>query len=62
VSKLGEDSDKFYFYFLKMYLAALVAACGLMWNLPGPGIEPMSPALQGGFFTTDPPGKSDVLL
>ena len=26
-------------------------------NLPGPGIEPMSPALAGGFFTTEPPGK-----
>ena len=28
-----------------------------MWYLPGPGIEPMSPALAGGFFTTEPPGK-----
>ena len=28
-----------------------------MWNLPGPGIEPMSPALAGGFLTTEPPGK-----
>ena len=28
------------------------------WNLPGPGIEPMSPALAGGFLTTVPPGKS----
>ena len=26
-------------------------------NLPDPGIEPTSPALVGGFFTTDPPGK-----
>ena len=24
--------------------------------LPDPGIESMSPALAGGFFTTDPPG------
>ena len=30
--------------------------CG-MWDLPGPGIEPMSPALVGGFLTTAPPGK-----
>ena len=29
-----------------------------MWNLPGPGLEPMSPALVGGFLTTAPPGKS----
>ena len=28
-----------------------------MWDLPGSGIEPMSPALAGGFFTTGPPGK-----
>ena len=29
-----------------------------MWELPGPGIEPVSPALAGGcFFTTEPPGK-----
>ena len=30
--------------------------CG-MWDLPGPGLEPMSPALAGGFLTTVPPGK-----
>ena len=28
-----------------------------MWDLPGPGLEPMSPALAGGFLTTAPPGK-----
>ena len=28
-----------------------------MWDLPGPGIEPVSPALAGGFLTTVPPGK-----
>ena len=26
-------------------------------DLPDPGIEPMSPALEGGFFTTEPPGR-----
>ena len=26
-------------------------------DLPDPGIEPMSPALVGKFFTTEPPGK-----
>ena len=30
----------------------------IMWDRPGPGIEPMSPALQGRFLTTGPPGKS----
>ena len=29
-----------------------------MWALPGPGLEPVSPALAGGFLTTAPPGKS----
>ena len=32
--------------------------CGL-WDLPGPGIEPMSPALAGGFLTIGPPRISD---
>ena len=27
------------------------------WDLPGPGLEPMSPALAGEFPTTAPPGK-----
>ena len=27
-------------------------------DLPDPGIEPMSPALAGEFFTTEPAGKS----
>ena len=26
-------------------------------DLPNTGIEPVSPALGGGFFTTEPPGK-----
>jgi len=26
-------------------------------DLPDPGIEPVSPALADGFFTTEPPGK-----
>jgi len=29
--------------------------CG-MWDLPGPE-KTVSPALAGGFFTTEPPGK-----
>ena len=32
-----------------------------MWDLPGPGIEPVSPALAGRFLTTVPPGKSQDL-
>ena len=35
-----------------------------MWDLRGPGLEPMSPALAAGFLTTVPPGKykTDQLL
>ena len=29
-----------------------------MWKLPGPGIEPMSPALAGEFLTTGPRDES----
>ena len=29
-----------------------------MWDLPGARIEPMTPALAGGFVTAGPPGKS----
>jgi len=28
-----------------------------MWDLPIAGVTPASPALEGGFFTTEPPGK-----
>ena len=28
-----------------------------MWDLPRPGLEPVSPALAGTFSTTAPPGK-----
>ena len=29
------------------------------WDLPRPGLEPVSPALAGRFSTTAPPGKPD---
>ena len=32
-----------------------------MWDLPGPGLEPVSPELAGGFLTTVSPGKSEKL-
>ena len=28
-----------------------------MWDLPRPGLEPVSPASTGGLLTTAPPGK-----
>ena len=45
-------------------LGCQVSSCGTwaqllssMWDLPDPGIKPMSPALAGGLLTTAPPGK-----
>ena len=31
-----------------------------MWDLPRPGLEPVSPALAGRFSTTVPPGKPSI--
>ena len=33
-----------------------------MWNLPRQGMEPVSPALAGGFFPPRLPGKSTAFL
>ena len=33
-----------------------------MWDLPGPGIEPVSPSLAGGFLTTVPPREVPLLF
>ena len=33
-----------------------------VWNMPGPGIEPTSPALAGGIATTGPLRKSSLFL
>ena len=45
-------------------LAHKLSSCGAqpyvllgMWDLPGSGIKPVSPALAGGFFNTESPGK-----
>ena len=35
--------------------------CG-MWDLPRPGLEPVSPALAGRFSTTAPPGKPQNVI
>ena len=46
-------------------VAPRLNACGTqawllwgLWDLPGSGIELTSPALSGGFFTTEPPDNS----
>ena len=33
-----------------------------MWDLPRPGLEPVSPALAGRLSTTAPPGKPNLLF
>ena len=33
-----------------------------MCSPPGPGIKPVSPALAGGFFTNEPPGKPSIFI
>ena len=33
-----------------------------MWDLAGPGLEPMFHALAGGFLTTVPPGKPGMFI
>ena len=33
-----------------------------MWDLPRPGLEPVSPALAGRFSTTAQPGKPNTIL
>ena len=33
-----------------------------MWDLPGPGLEPVSPELAGGFLTTVPPGEHPAVI
>ena len=33
-----------------------------VWDLPEPGLEPVPPALAGGFLTTAPPGKPHTLV
>ena len=42
-----------------------LSSCGVslirgMWDLPGPGIEPVSPAWAGGFFTAEPLGMPQL--
>ena len=50
---------------LKHRLCGCGARAGLpsgMLELPDPGIEPLSPALAGRFFTAEPSGKPWILM
>ena len=42
-----------------IFLARILewVAISFSWDIPDPGIKPVSPALAGRFFTTLPPGK-----
>ena len=42
-------------------MSAQVLLLRYIWDLPGPEIEPVSPALQVGVLTTGPPGSPQVL-
>ena len=46
---------------LSNYSSQAQLLCG-MWDLPRPGLEPVSPALVGRLSTTAPPGKPQMTL
>ena len=48
-------------YSLSSYGTRAYLSCG-MWDLPRPGTELVSPALQGEFLTTGPPRKPHSFL
>ena len=56
------------FDFFFFFLAALGLCCSMMFSLscgilvPQPGIKPASPALEGKFLITGPPGRSPFLI
>ena len=53
------------FWALESRLSSCGARASLLrgvWELPGPGLEPLSPTLAGGFLTTAPPGKPYIFL
>ena len=44
----------------RLQSTASVVVAHSTWDPPGPGLEPVSPALAGGFLTTAPPGKPAI--
>ena len=61
-SSVGESTGSLALWLQQLRLPGSVVAAhellGGMWNLPKPGIKPVSLALAGGFLTAVPPGKS----
>ena len=47
---------------MPLVVVAYELSCSGLWNLPGPGIEPVSPALAGRFLTTGWLRKSYKLI
>ena len=46
-----------YLWLMDSGAQAQQSLCG-MWDLPGPGIHPASPAMAGRFLATAPPGSA----
>ena len=51
-----------------VFMVRRLSCCGAqaqllrsIWDPPRPGLEPLCPALAGGFLTTVPPGKPHIL-
>ena len=42
--------------------SSCVYGLSCMWDLPGPGMEPVSSAPAGGFFTTEPTREAQLAL
>ena len=55
------DGEKMFYYEFHSHTNAAslssIVEPESMWDLPGPGIKLMTPALAGGFFITAPPRK-----
>ena len=52
----------------RLWVEHRLSSCGTwayslhgMWDLPGSGIEPVSPSLAGRFFTIQPPGEPHIV-
>ena len=64
IAVASPDAEHIHLLRTSVVAAPGLSSCGAlasllrgMRDLPRPGIQPMSPALAGGFFTTEPPGK-----
>ena len=58
----GKSLKMFYiliwiYIYIYIYIHTHIYTFRGIWDLPRPGLEPVSPAFAGGFLTTAPPGK-----